>query len=103
MGFTTVQARDGKEALERLATLRPCVILLDLMMPRMDGLEFLRVTASDVAITTIPVVVVTAYSDYAAKLTNRVREVLKKPVDPDTMVHIVRRLCASEAHAPRPS
>jgi CheY-like chemotaxis protein len=53
-----VTAGDGQEAFERLSEVpRPCLILLDLMMPRMNGLEFLRRRSADPAIANIPTIV----------------------------------------------
>ncbi len=55
-----VEAADGQEALERLAEARPDVILLDLLMPRMDGFDFLEALRAEGSNHSIPVIVVTA-------------------------------------------
>src|SRR5690242_21942716 len=58
-GYRLIRASDGEEALRALrAGLGPCLILLDLFMPRMDGVEFRRVQRSESAISQIPVIVV---------------------------------------------
>jgi CheY-like chemotaxis protein len=57
-----VPAHDGEEALEYLrsqSNTKPCVILLDLNMPKMDGAEFLKIIKKDEALKKIPVVVLT--------------------------------------------
>lgn len=57
---------NGEEALSYLqskANRRPCVILLDIKMPKMDGLEFLRVARSDENLRTIPVVLFTSSNE----------------------------------------
>jgi CheY-like chemotaxis protein len=61
-GYDVAQATDGREALDRLAEIeRPCWVLLDLFMPRMDGFEFLEVlTRNDAAAEDVHVVVMTA-------------------------------------------
>ena len=61
-GFKPVAARDGAEALERLRSHRvePEVIVLDLMMPRMNGEQFIKELAPDPSLRAIPVVVLTA-------------------------------------------
>src|SRR5689334_14948724 len=60
-GYTIVEARQGLEALRLLrAGLRPGVILLDLMMPIMDGFQFLKERARDPALAALPVVVMSA-------------------------------------------
>ncbi|MCL6432335.1 MAG: hybrid sensor histidine kinase/response regulator [Anaerolineae bacterium] len=59
-GYNVLTARDGKQALDRLAEGRPDAILLDLMMPQMDGLSFLKARAEDPALRSIPTIVVSA-------------------------------------------
>ena len=57
-----VPAHDGEEALEYLrsqSNTKPCVILLDLNMPKMDGAEFLKIVKADEALKKIPVIVLT--------------------------------------------
>ena len=64
-GFTALGAADGAEALDFLtrASDLPCVILLDLMMPVMDGATFRDAQRSDPRLASIPVVVLSAYRD----------------------------------------
>jgi len=57
-GFTTIQAENGIETMEILKTHKPCCILLDLLMPEMDGFEVLKELQS--MKSTIPVVVLSA-------------------------------------------
>jgi CheY-like chemotaxis protein len=61
-GYVVMTAINGKEALTRLraGSARPCVILLDLMMPVMSGAEFYAEMRSDPALADIPVVVISA-------------------------------------------
>jgi CheY-like chemotaxis protein len=59
-GIRTVTAVNGLEALETARTVRPSVILLDLMMPVMDGYEFRARQLQDPALKRIPVICVTA-------------------------------------------
>lgn len=59
-GFTVVTAGNGAEALERVAAERPDVILLDWMMPDMDGFETCRRLKADPATAGIPVIFLTA-------------------------------------------
>ena len=59
---------DGKEALEYLGVLsneKPCIILLDLNMPKMNGFEFLKILKADDSLKKIPVVVLTTSADKA--------------------------------------
>jgi len=59
-GWTVCEAENGRVGIERLAESRPELILLDLMMPEMDGFEFLRELRKQDAFVDIPVIVVTA-------------------------------------------
>ena len=62
LGVTPEVASDGEEALARIKRGIPDLVLLDLMMPRMDGFEVLFHLRSDPATQDIPVIAVTAYS-----------------------------------------
>ena len=59
-GFAVITACDGQEALDIVARQRPSCMLLDVMMPRMSGLDVLRALKADPATATIPVIMVTA-------------------------------------------
>jgi adenylate cyclase len=58
-GWRIVEAENGREGFKQLGERRPSLILLDLMMPEMDGFEFLEVLRGDAAFGNIPVVVMT--------------------------------------------
>src|SRR4051794_27099087 len=62
-GYETVCASDGKEALARVAAGRPDLVLLDLAMPVLDGLGFLRAFRADPANARVPVIVLTAAAE----------------------------------------
>ena len=93
-GFNVEVASNGKQALERLnAGVHPCVILLDLMMPVMDGWQFRRAQARDKQLAEIPVIVVSAAGR------ERISEVdadayLSKPVDLEQLLDRVNQYCA---------
>ncbi len=59
-GWRIVEAENGREGFKRLGERRPSLILLDLMMPEMDGFEFLETLRGNAAFSNIPVVVMTA-------------------------------------------
>ncbi|MEG2139220.1 MAG: response regulator transcription factor [Bilophila sp.] len=59
-GYTTLQAKDGKEGLERARSRKPDLILLDLMLPKMDGLAVCRELERDTETVHIPVIMLTA-------------------------------------------
>lgn len=68
-GYTVSQAFDGKQALALLKALPqpPSFILLDLMMPVMDGIEFRQIQLRDPLLADIPVVIMTADTEPAAR------------------------------------
>jgi CheY-like chemotaxis protein len=79
--FTVAEAGNGLEALERLATVRPALILLDLMMPEMDGFQFTREVRTRREWCNIPIVVMTAKDITAedrARLDGKVSTILQK-------------------------
>jgi CheY-like chemotaxis protein len=80
-GFTVVEAENGRVALERLDDVRPSVILLDLMMPEMDGFEFVAEFRRHEAWRAIPIVVVTAKDlsqEDRERLNGHVQKILQK-------------------------
>jgi CheY-like chemotaxis protein len=91
-GYEVETAENGKVGIERLSTIEtPCVILLDLMMPVMDGWEFADVLKKNTAHASIPIVVVTAFADKARSV--GAARIVKKPVDMDTLLGFVREYC----------
>ena len=62
-GFTTELAKNGQEGLDKLKTFEPDIILLDIMMPKMNGVEMLEKLKTELNTKDIPVVVLTNVSD----------------------------------------
>ena len=92
-GHHVSTAINGADALEKLHHgERPCVILLDLMMPVMNGWEFRRALDLDPVLRDVPVVVVSAAT---GEMANRARAAahLPKPLDMDQLLEIVGDLC----------
>jgi len=95
-GYTIALAEDGARALELLAELpRPCLLLVDLVMPRLDGWELVNALSRDDRLATIPVVVMSAMSNPA---TVPERRTLKKPIDLEILLQIVREHCCGEGN-----
>jgi len=91
-GYNVSSAENGQEALRLLNAIQgPCLILLDLMMPIMNGWEFLDALKDDHILATIPVVIVSAYSDRAK--TVKASGFVKKPIDLDILFRIVKKYC----------
>jgi len=96
-GFTVVTAGNGLEALERVAAERPDVILLDWMMPDMDGYETCRRLKADPATADIPVVFLTARvqeAEVARALALGAAGCIGKPFDALTLGQRVKELVA---------
>ncbi|MBC8068184.1 MAG: response regulator [Deltaproteobacteria bacterium] len=94
-GYTAVGAAHGAAALERLREQggRPCVILLDLMMPVMDGWEFRAQQRLDPALAAIPVVVISAYRHRPSVTELDAAAYLNKPFDAAALMDVIRRHC----------
>ncbi|MGE3956388.1 MAG: response regulator [Vicinamibacterales bacterium] len=93
-GFRVETVANGREALTYLerSSAVPSLILLDLMMPVMDGWEFRRRQVQDPRIANLPVVVLSALDpSRGADLGGAA--VLKKPLDFDRLLDLVRRFC----------
>ncbi|MGE0451866.1 MAG: response regulator [Vicinamibacterales bacterium] len=92
-GFEPEAACDGAEALTMLRSdsRRPCVIVLDMMMPRMDGWEFCRQRALDPSIGDIPIIILSAAP--TERLQIPVAAVLPKPFDYDRLLRTIRSHC----------
>ncbi|HVO32820.1 MAG TPA: HD domain-containing phosphohydrolase [Elusimicrobiota bacterium] len=67
-GFSVAVARDGVEGLEKVQLLSPDLVLCDIQMPRMNGLDVCREVKANLATRIIPVVMLTAMSDFEMKL-----------------------------------
>ena len=94
-GFTAATTANGSEALSYLRTsATPELILLDLMMPVMDGYEFLRAQGEDARFAAIPVVVLSALDPSRVAPTG-VNAFLKKPLNFDRLLELVRSYCRS--------
>lgn len=93
-GRTVVTARDGREGLEKLDTVeRPCLVVLDLMMPRLDGIGFLRELGEHPLKDDFIVLVMSAYRSLAgAAQSPAVRGTLPKPFEMDALVSLVDSL-----------
>ena len=80
-GFTVRTATDGRSGLELAMALRPHIILLDVMMPGMDGWSVLRALKSDAATSAIPVVMVSFVADAGLSITLGAADAVPKPVN----------------------
>jgi len=89
-GYEVLEAENGQIALDVLKNTPrfPCVVLLDLSMPVLDGREFLRRRASDPILRKIPVVVVSGSNQPADPLEG-IDEYLRKPVKFERLIEVI--------------
>jgi two-component system, chemotaxis family, chemotaxis protein CheY len=92
-GYDAATVANGREALEYLQNAEPPrLILLDLMMPVMDGWEFRRQQKADPEIAPVPVIVLSALDEARASNVDAAA-FLKKPLDFDRLLELVREHC----------
>ena len=92
-GFEVVSAKDGKEGLEKVRTENPELVILDVMMPEMDGWEVLRHMENDPNTAGIPVIMLTAKAsdeDYIHGLEEGAIEYITKPFYPQELVNRIK-------------
>lgn len=99
-GYEVTGARDGVEALQAIEQTAPAAVLLDLEMPRLNGLEVCRHLRSQSHTRSIPVVMITSRTGEKYQLLAEqagVTELLSKPVAEDQLLHLVRELIQATA------
>jgi CheY-like chemotaxis protein len=91
-GYFVFSAANGRQGIEILRRIKPpCLVLLDYVMPVMDGAEFIAAMEGDAALHMIPVVVVTAFPDQAKPLV--AKALVQKPIDLKTLLDVVHKYC----------
>jgi CheY-like chemotaxis protein len=91
-GYGVVPAADGTEALERLhGGLEPCLILLDMLMPRMDGVQFRMEQIRDARFADIPTLAYSADGNQEAKAVKLGLPFFRKPTDFEPVLDLVAR------------
>lgn len=93
-GYETVTASNGLEAIQwlRLHSDKPDLILLDLMMPIMDGWDFDKAMSEAPDTDQIPVIVVTAFSGELLSI-KHAKKVIRKPVNLELLIEAVAEHC----------
>jgi CheY-like chemotaxis protein len=90
-GHRVLSASDGQEALQSIRAQRPDVIVTDMMMPRMDGLQLIRSLWSDAALSGIPLVLMTAApASVPPEIASRVT-LVRKPFELDLLLRTLHR------------
>lgn len=92
VGYPVRTATNGQEALNILHSIeKPCLILLDWMMPIMDGQQFLEFKQHDVTIAPIPVIIVSATAERNHAVD--VAGLIKKPFNSEILIQMVKLYC----------
>lgn len=89
-GYQSVEAEDGAEALDRARSASPDLIILDLLMPVMNGWAFLEASRTLPGCATVPILVTSA--SHEVPVDERIRAFLKKPFDLDLLAQTVSSL-----------
>jgi two-component system chemotaxis response regulator CheY len=95
-GFDVLEAEDGRAALQCLGGQKVDVIITDLNMPNMDGIELIRQLRADAAYRFTPILMLTTESDGAKKTLGKEAGAtgwLVKPFNPDKLIETVRKVC----------
>lgn len=101
-GYRVTLAKDGLDALERLALERPAIVLSDIEMPRMDGFELVRKLRADPDLHDLPVIMITSriaqkHRDHAAHL--GVEHYLGKPYSEEKLLALITQCMSQQAEA----
>lgn len=102
-GYEVVTAYDGVEALEKMKTENPDMVVLDVMMPRMDGFEVLKNLQADPRYQDVPVIMLTAKAqdaDIFKGWASGVSSYLTKPFNPRELLVFVERIFQSLEEPP---
>jgi two-component system response regulator CpxR len=91
-GYAVVTANDGRDALSKIAAIdHLCLVILDLLMPEMDGWDFFEQLRQSATLASVPVVVHTSAPERAPAGATRV---LQKPLMFERLLSVVREYCA---------
>ena len=97
VGYTALGVPNGYAALQQLRSEQtPCLILLDLMMPEMDGWQFRKRQLEDPKLAAVPVIVCSAHGTSEDVAPLRVQHYVEKPLDVQALLHLITTCCARE-------
>jgi two-component system alkaline phosphatase synthesis response regulator PhoP len=98
-GYEVVTANNGREALEMIASEKPDLVVMDVMMPEMDGFEALEKMKADPATANIPIIMLTAKAQDADVFSGWQKGAdlyLTKPFNPTELLTFVKRIFSSQ-------
>ncbi len=94
-GYDVIEAANGAEALERIKESKPDLVLLDVIMPVMDGFQVLKELRHCTGTQDIPVIMLTSCMEEVDRLKGReigISAYITKPFDPDALMHLINRV-----------
>ena len=91
-GYEVLEARDGQEALDAARAGNPALIVMDMFMPRMDGLTATRALRDEPALRRIPVIAATAQPSVLSGSRELFDAVLAKPCSPELLIRTIAEL-----------
>jgi DNA-binding response OmpR family regulator len=94
-GFLTLAAADGADGLEKVRTLRPDLILLDLMLPELDGFALCEILRRDRSTRTVPIIILSAMSGELARVAGLgagANDFLSKPFSLKVLIYRIQTI-----------
>jgi len=104
-GFSVGTAMDGIEALKKARSLRPDLILLDLMLPELDGFAVCEILRRDTTLASVPIIMLTALSGQLSRISglgSGANRYLTKPFSPRSLLESVEELLGLHPGHERP-
>jgi|SRR5579859_1800851 len=98
-GYAVDLAAHGREALEAMRARRPATVVLDLMMPTMDGFTFMEACHHEQLCDNVPIVVISAVHDALQRIKDvPIHACVAKPFDLDELIRTITELASSNGH-----
>jgi CheY-like chemotaxis protein len=97
LGYEIFLANDGEQAVEKAAQLRPDLILMDIQLPKRDGLEAIKMIRTDLGLVDVPIIALTALTmqgDRERCLDAGANEFISKPFNVHQVTEVIRQLSA---------
>jgi DNA-binding response OmpR family regulator len=101
-GFLTLAAADGADGLEKVRTLRPDLILLDLMLPELDGFALCEILRRDRSTRTVPIIILSAMSGELARVAGLgagANDFLSKPFSLKVLIYRIQTILGENQKA----
>jgi two-component system OmpR family response regulator len=100
VGYSVDLAAHGREALEAMRARRPATVVLDLMMPIMDGFSFMEACHTEQLCNNVPIVVISAAHDALRRIEEvPIHACIAKPFDMDELIRTISRVASSNGHS----